>query len=192
MTTSAVRVVLLDATVDDRGELRRVAHARLAAETGATLIGRLCPRCAGRDHGRPWVRVEDGPAPHVSLSYAGRVVLLAWTWAGPVGVDVERAGTDAGVYGDLATWTRAEAVLKASGEGLLRDPTDLPDLSPLGAAPRRSTSSAACRLRWSADVAVLKPGGRADLRRPGRALGDLRGRRNGEPAAGRRADSALG
>ena len=137
MTTSAVRVVRLDAPVEDRDELRRVAHARLAAETGATLVGRLCPRCGSAGHGRPWVRVAGGPAPHVSLSYAGPVVLVAWTWAGPVGVDVERAGTDAGVYGDLAAWTRAEAVLKASGEGLRRDPTDLPQMwsTPLDLGP---------------------------------------------------------
>ena len=105
-------------------------RARLEAEllraSGATSIGRLCPRCSGSDHGRPWARGGDG-ATFVSLSYTDGLSVAAWSTSGPIGVDVERDdGRDAGVYGDLVTWTRAEAILKATGEGLHRDPADLP------------------------------------------------------------------
>lgn len=125
-----VRVVCLSTTPgpvsDTRPRLRAAAYDVLVEAVGATELRRLCPRCASSQHGRPRALVADGPPPHVSLSYSGEVGLLAWTWDGPVGVDLEHTGPDAGVYGDLATWTRAEAILKATGEGLRRDPSDLP------------------------------------------------------------------
>lgn len=139
MTPPSVRLVRLDAGDPgcDRAGLRLLAHGRLVTEVGATTVGRLCPRCGSSEHGRPWVRVGEGTAPYVSLAYTRGVALLAWSWAGPLGVDVERVGADAGVYGDLAGWTRAEAVLKATGEGLHRDPTDLPEMwsAPLDLGP---------------------------------------------------------
>jgi ribosomal protein S27AE len=110
---------------------RPVERARLAAAladaAGIVALGRLCPRCGSSDHGRPWARGRGGTT-YVSLAYADGIAVAAWSTVGAVGVDVERDdGRDAGVYGDLVAWTRAEAVLKATGEGLRRDPADLPD-----------------------------------------------------------------
>ena len=68
-------------------------------------------------------------ATYVSIAYTDGATVVAWSSAGPVGIDVERDdGRDAGTYGDLATWTRSEAILKATGEGLRRDPSDLPEV----------------------------------------------------------------
>jgi hypothetical protein len=66
------------------------------------------------------VRVAEGPAPQVSISYAGGLVAVAWTWAGPVGVDVEAAGPP--VDGtERREWTRAEATFKTGGGAPLAD-----------------------------------------------------------------------
>jgi 4'-phosphopantetheinyl transferase len=112
-------------------------HEVLRDRLGATAVGRLCPRCGSAEHGRPWVRLPAGagPAPSVSTAYAGGLALVAWSWDAPVGVDVERADADAGAYGDATAWTRAEAVLKASGAGLARDPGAPAGLPDLAAAP---------------------------------------------------------
>jgi 4'-phosphopantetheinyl transferase len=92
----------------------------LREELGAAAVGRLCPRCGSAEHGRPYVRVAEGPAPAVSLSYAEGLVAVAWSWAGPVGVDVEAAGPP--VDGtERRDWTRAEAALKAGGDPPLAD-----------------------------------------------------------------------
>lgn len=78
---------------------------------------RLCPHCASTAHGRP--RTADGVP--LSLAYADGVVLVARATGagGPVGVDVEAGGPE------LLAWTRVEAVLKAQGTGLRRDPADV-------------------------------------------------------------------
>jgi phosphopantetheinyl transferase len=112
--------------VSDRDDLRRRLHDVLRAEVGAVDVVRLCPRCASAAHGRP--RVVGPHPPHVSLAYADGLAVVAWSWEGPVGIDVEREGPPVGEFGDRLGWTRAEALLKATGEGLHRDPTDLPDL----------------------------------------------------------------
>ena len=90
------------------------------------------------------------PVCEVSISHSGDVVAVAVTRAGPVGVDVEqfgaaihRSGLD-GLHGIrnsqrrhsaadfYAYWTRKEAVLKATGEGLRRTMNTI-DVTP----PRR-------------------------------------------------------
>ena len=108
--------------VEKRG-LRLAVETVLREELAVTGIHQVCERCGGPDHGRPRVRVDDGPAPHVSWSYTARCAVVAWTWAAPIGVDVEADGPDLAGVGDRAAWTRTEAVLKATGEGLSRSPS---------------------------------------------------------------------
>ena len=87
---------------------------RDAVEVAIGPTSRLCPLCASTGHGRP--RASDGVP--LSLAYGDGVVLIARA-ASPVGVDVEAGGAE------LAPWTRVEAILKAHGTGLRRDPDDL-------------------------------------------------------------------
>ena len=123
--------------------LLRVA---VAAATGcaarAVTVRRDCARCY-RPHGRP---VLPGTDLHASISHSGEVVAVALTRLGPVGVDVEAEvaidhealhpqllGPGEQV-GDLAefyrTWTRKEAVLKATGDGLRVPMAALPVAAP--------------------------------------------------------------
>lgn len=114
-----------------RAELRARLHEVLRTETGASDVVRVCPRCGSAEHGRPRARGADV---HVSLAYAGDLGVVAWSSEGPVGVDVAEEGPPVGEFGDRRTWTRVEALLKATGAGLSRDPADLPDLPTAGLA----------------------------------------------------------
>lgn len=96
-------------------------------------VDRSCPDC-DRQHGKP---VLDHPTLHVSTASSGGLSVVAVADV-LVGVDVERAdatrfeGFDEVVLapGEVAAtpheravlWTRKEAVLKATGEGLRTDP----------------------------------------------------------------------
>lgn len=105
--------------------LRRLAEAELVSATGATRIVRLCARCGSDRHGQPFA---IGSTAAVSMSYAGSMAAVAWTWSGPVGIDIETDAEPLDGVGDRRTWTRVEALLKSTGEGLRRDVTDLPEL----------------------------------------------------------------
>ncbi|MEV0318567.1 4'-phosphopantetheinyl transferase family protein [Streptomyces sp. NPDC050658] len=122
--------------------LRRTLGARLSADPAAVDLVRLpCPGCGG-PHGRP--AVAGGAGPHFSLSHTDGLALLAFADR-PVGVDIERVPA-ADVVDDVAAalhpaeraelaalpqavramafarcWTRKEACLKGTGEGLAGD-----------------------------------------------------------------------
>jgi hypothetical protein len=122
---------------------RRTAEELLLEATGARSIGRLCRWCGSSSHGRP---VALGTDAHVSISYADGLLAVAWSYDGPVGIDVERDLAE-----DRAGWTRVEALLKATGEGL-RDWPDvvLPDLptSPLDLPPGYVGTIAGTGVSW--------------------------------------------
>ncbi|WP_193612169.1 hypothetical protein [Nocardioides lijunqiniae] len=109
----------------ERRQLRRAVEAVLRNEVAVVAVQQVCARCGGSDHGRPRVRVRDGAPPYVSWSYAPGCAAVAWTWAGEIGIDLEAAGPDVAGIGPRESWTRAEAVLKAAGEGLARSPQDV-------------------------------------------------------------------
>ena len=120
-----------------RHELRRLIEGVVLRELGGEAVVRSCRRCGSSAHGQPRLLGAGDRPPYLSLSYAGDLAIAAWTWDGPVGVDIEQDGPSVGEFGDRRSWTRAEAILKATGEGLSRDPHDLPDLwtSPLELPP---------------------------------------------------------
>jgi 4'-phosphopantetheinyl transferase len=159
--------------------LRIVAARHLGVRPAGVAVDRTCDRC-GAQHGRPQL---PGSGLHASVSHSGDVVAVALTAAGPVGVDVEAVQTfdfaavtetvcvpaeRAEVRSALdfyTFWTRKEAVLKATGEGLRRPMTDLhvtpPDSPPVLLA-LGSDAAPACRMAdipagdgYQAAVAVL-------------------------------------
>ena len=119
--------------------LRVVAGRATGDDPAAIVVDRTCPTC-GDPHGRPRL---PGTRLEASISHSGDIVAVALAEAGPVGVDIERLS--AADYSDLAStvcttveqrnlytvadfysyWTRKEAVLKATGEGLARRMTSI-------------------------------------------------------------------
>ncbi|MCU1420493.1 MAG: 4-phosphopantetheinyl transferase [Microbacteriaceae bacterium] len=114
----SVRVVILESAGRD-------ADRALLAKFGT--VTQVCPDCGG-DHGRP---VVAEPGRWVSLSRSGGLVAVAFSTAGPVGVDLESRAAVArhpvrGLrHPDAREWTTKEAVLKADGRGLRVDPAEL-------------------------------------------------------------------
>jgi 4'-phosphopantetheinyl transferase len=127
--------------------LRIVAAERAGTEPASVRLDRSCEAC-GRQHGRPRL---PGTGLEASISHSGDVVAVALSHAGAVGVDVEVVGsrdyeplvrsvctaaerplvrTAADFY---AYWTRKEAVLKATGQGL-RIPMTSVTVTPPGSA----------------------------------------------------------
>jgi 4'-phosphopantetheinyl transferase len=131
--------------VTGRAVLRRLAGSHLGLEPTEVTLTRRCATCGSTAHGRP--AVWGRPDVAVSLSRSGRRVLAGLSFAGPLGVDIQGVhdcgfdgfdavalapGEEAG-FGGLAGaallrararhWARKEALLKATGHGLVVDPT---------------------------------------------------------------------
>lgn len=141
-------------SADERARAERLRQApdRLAYIAGRATVRAVLGQCCGvaltaieiavTDHGKPYAPV--GPA--LNLSHSGDRVLAAFSWAGEVGVDVERerALHDlSGLAGRVLSaaerrqveaepaalqarrflrfWTRKEALAKAVGLGLQLD-----------------------------------------------------------------------
>lgn len=152
-STSAAEVLVVWGPATVTGEpddlLRSAVADYLGVDPVAVQTGRLCPRCAGTDHGRPVVLPAGGERRarvHVSLSRAAGRTVVAVTTAGPVGVDVEhvdavgfetfaRVGLHRDEVADDApsrtrTWVRKESLVKATGDGLTVDLRDVQVTAP--------------------------------------------------------------
>ncbi|GGZ16137.1 4'-phosphopantetheinyl transferase [Streptomyces inusitatus] len=124
-----------DRFVAGRALLRTLAADLLGTTADRVVVGASCPDCP-RPHGKPTL---PGTAWEASISHSGQLVAVALSTAGPVGVDLERidetmpllelrsqvlSETESAECPDhtprafFRTWTRKEAVLKATGDGL--------------------------------------------------------------------------
>lgn len=130
-------------------------------------VTRACRVC-GEPHGPPVV----AGGPHLSVSHSGDRVAVAISSAGPVGVDVEAAtkrldeavvrhvlSPDESLNGDdlLSYWTRKEAIVKATGDGLRVPMTDI-TVSPSAAPPRLLAWSGRSGLVDRVTLRALDPG----------------------------------
>ncbi|MET0189541.1 MAG: 4'-phosphopantetheinyl transferase superfamily protein [Pseudonocardia sediminis] len=152
---------------------RIVLGEHLGVGPAAVRLDRTC-RC-GQQHGKP--RLADRPdSPGFSLTHSGNLVGVA-LGPGPVGVDVEhrrsltsleglaehvlspaeRGGPALDTTTFLVTWTRKEALLKATGDGL-SSPMDAITLSGPHEAPRVHAWDGEPRgPMWLADLSTPEP-----------------------------------
>jgi 4'-phosphopantetheinyl transferase len=133
--------------------LRTVVGERLGTAPTAVRFDRACATCGSHSHGKPVV--AGHPEVFVSLSYSGDMAVVALTGVGEAGVDIEEVADtdfdgfatvtlaveelpamDAVTAEDLPlararVWARKEAVLKATGHGLVVDPREVVVTGPL-------------------------------------------------------------
>lgn len=125
---------------------RLVLGKQLAMSPLQVPIDRTCSVCK-LAHGRPQLPVG---MPQLSVSHSGERVAVAFTTSTPIGIDVEQINSNIDVLkmavgvltdieiaqlmqlpverrieGFLTYWTRKEAILKATGEGLMMSPSNL-------------------------------------------------------------------
>ncbi len=158
--------------------LRAVAGRATGDGPAAIVVDRTCYTC-GDPHGRPRL---PGSRLEASISHSGDIVAVAVTEAGPVGVDIEQVGTadhsdlvstvctrseqrNVGTVSDFYSyWTRKEAVLKATGEGLVRRMTSIevtPPDDPAALVAMDGATGTTCRMTdlridgYAGAVAVL-------------------------------------
>ena len=127
--------------------LRTVVGERLGLAPTSVRFDRACATCGSSSHGKPVV--AGHPDLFVSLSYAGGMAVVALTDVGEAGVDIEEvADTDFDGFATVTlsvdevpamdaiaaqglplararVWSRKEAVLKATGHGLVVDPREV-------------------------------------------------------------------
>lgn len=151
--------------------VRTVLGDRLGVAPQDLRFRRLCPTCGSRQHGKP--TLADHPRIAFSLSYTDTLAVVAVTEGVEVGVDVEHVSeadfggfarvtlaqdeVDAfeGLHGpDLLcaraqVWSRKEAILKATGHGLVVDPTEV-----VVSAPREEPRLVAWRASEAAPEVV--------------------------------------
>jgi 4'-phosphopantetheinyl transferase len=158
---------------------RLVLAGHLGVHARALDFAMACRRCGGTDHGKP--RLVEGDI-EFSLSHSGERVVLAVTRGAPVGVDVERLSAQRDIAGlipavlaaaerpvvealpataragaVLRYWTRKEALLKATGDGLAVAPATI-TVTPPDAPPALITWTATPPLASTAHLADLAPG----------------------------------
>ncbi|CAM5598657.1 4'-phosphopantetheinyl transferase family protein [Streptomyces xanthochromogenes] len=181
--------------------VRRVLAGYLGARPADLRLGRLrCPECGDSDHGAPCVEWPPTELSY-SLSRSGPHWLLGVTGGGHrIGVDLEQvlgfdtAAVAPSVLSDrelahlrqesepaaqlavfLRYWTRKEAVLKASGVGLMTDVRAVDVHGPPGGGPLVVRHAAATGPdSWVVEDLAVGPGRYAAIAREAAAAGPLR------------------
>ncbi len=159
---------------------RLVLAAHLGTPAAKLGFAAVCRQCGGTDHGKPRLRAAGNI--EFSLSHSGERVVLAVARDAALGVDVERlkprrdvaaviqavlsaaeqhvlAGLPAAesALALLRYWTRKEALLKATGDGLAVAPATI-TVTPPDARPALVAWATAPPLEAEAHLFDLNPG----------------------------------
>ncbi|PZG19905.1 4-phosphopantetheinyl transferase [Micromonospora craterilacus] len=161
-----------------RAVTRLVLAGMLGTPASELDFAAVCRQCGG-PHGKPVLRSPSAPVTF-SVSHSGRWCVVAFTVRTEIGVDVERIALRGGtlplralaptertvVTGpgvrDRTTafvryWTRKEALLKATGDGLSIDPATITVTGP---------DQPAALLRWDGTPTPTDPPHLTDLAAP--------------------------